>query len=88
MATEWAQKKVSIQAKPRGCHVITAELYKQVPELHEFEMGLANIWSASLSLSAATDATSPCNQTPLCVGGSLSPPSAQFFDVPQRRSDW
>jgi len=47
MGTEWAQKTVTLQSKPRGCHVITKELYKQIPEIHEFEVGMANIWRAS-----------------------------------------
>lgn len=47
MGTEWAQKTVTLQSKPRGCHVITKELYKQIPEIHEFEIGMANIWRAS-----------------------------------------
>jgi thiamine phosphate synthase YjbQ (UPF0047 family) len=46
MTTEWMQKKVKLEPRKRGCHVITSEIYKQVPELLEFEVGLANIWSA------------------------------------------
>ena len=58
MATEWAQKKVKLPAKSRGCHVITSEIYKQVPELLEFEMGLANLWSAHHSLVCLSNAGS------------------------------
>lgn len=46
MPTEWAQKTVTLQGKPRGCHVITKELYKLVPEINEFDIGMANIWRA------------------------------------------
>ena len=46
MGTEWAQKRVTLQSRKRGCHVVTREIYDQVPELQEFEMGLANLWSA------------------------------------------
>lgn len=46
MGTEWAQKRVTLSARKRGCHVVTREIYEQIPELQEFEMGLANLWSA------------------------------------------
>jgi hypothetical protein len=48
MGNEWAQKKVTLGSRPRGCHVITSELYSQVPDILEFEMGIVNIWSTSL----------------------------------------
>ena len=48
MATDWAQKKVSVGSRKRGCHVITREIMKQVPEIGDFEMGLANFFSAHL----------------------------------------
>lgn len=44
MGTEWAQKTVSLQAQSRGCHVVTKEIYKLVPELNEFDIGMCNIW--------------------------------------------
>lgn len=50
MATEWVQKKILVEARTRGCHVITSEIYKEVPELHDFEIGLANFWSMIHSL--------------------------------------
>lgn len=51
MSTEWAQKTVTLQSKPRGCHVVTKELYKLVPEINEFDIGMANIWRAIPLLS-------------------------------------
>ena len=55
MATDWAQKKVSLGSKKRGCHVITRDIVQQVPEIKDFEVGLANIWilhtSASLTIN-------------------------------------
>eukprot|EP01025_Chloroclados_australasicus_P058742 TRINITY_DN7404_c0_g1_i1.p1 TRINITY_DN7404_c0_g1~~TRINITY_DN7404_c0_g1_i1.p1 ORF type:complete len:197 (+),score=17.78 TRINITY_DN7404_c0_g1_i1:246-836(+) len=55
MATEWAQKKITLKPKPRGCHVVTRDVVTQLPELQEFEIGLANIWvmhtSASLTIN-------------------------------------
>ena len=54
MATEWAQKKISLGSRNRGCHVITRDIVKQVPELQDFEMGMANLWSAlSIPIVAA-----------------------------------
>jgi hypothetical protein len=52
MGTEWAQKTVTLKAQPRGCHVITKEVYKLVPEIHDFDIGMANIWRASLPAQA------------------------------------
>jgi hypothetical protein len=57
MGTEWAQKQVTLSSKPRGCHVVTKEVYKHVPEIHDFDVGLANIWSAFLQLLLTN-----CNQ--------------------------
>lgn len=46
MGTEWAQKTVSLKAQSRGCHVVTKEIYKLVPEIHDFDIGMCNIWRA------------------------------------------
>jgi thiamine phosphate synthase YjbQ (UPF0047 family) len=46
MGTEWAQKKVSLGARKRGCHVITRDIVDQVPEIKEYDIGMANLFSA------------------------------------------
>ncbi len=45
MATEWVQKTISLQPYKRGCHVITRKLADQLPEIREYEVGLANFFS-------------------------------------------
>lgn len=61
MPTEWAQKTVTLQGKPRGCHVITKELYKLVPEINEFDIGMANIWRALPLLVTSLSSSSLAN---------------------------
>ena len=56
----WFQKYAQLQAKPRGFHLVTAEITSQLPELKEIEIGLAHIFlqhtSASLAINENADA--------------------------------
>jgi secondary thiamine-phosphate synthase enzyme len=45
------QKAVELPPYPRGCHVITRKLLQHLPELAEFEVGLANIFVCHTSCS-------------------------------------
>mmetsp|Transcript_21740 Transcript_21740/g.51950 ORF Transcript_21740/g.51950 Transcript_21740/m.51950 type:complete len:230 (-) Transcript_21740:66-755(-) len=51
----WFQKTVTLPSFPRGCHVITRKLVEQVPEISNFEVGMANFFiqhtSASLTIN-------------------------------------
>lgn len=51
----WIQKEINIPPKPRGFHIITNEIINNIPELKEFEVGIAHIFishtSASLTLN-------------------------------------
>ncbi|KAH9315355.1 hypothetical protein KI387_023982, partial [Taxus chinensis] len=53
--TEWVQKTFSLPPFGRGCHIITRYIYEAVPEIAQFEVGLANLFilhtSASLTLN-------------------------------------
>eukprot|EP00898_Chlorokybus_atmophyticus_P004880 jgi/Chlat1/5393/Chrsp35S08988 len=53
--TQWFQKTITLPAYKRGCHVITRPILAQLPELREFEIGLANFFvlhtSASLTIN-------------------------------------
>jgi len=53
--TEWVSKTIELPHYSRGCHIITRPLLQQIPELAEFEVGLANIFlqhtSASLTVN-------------------------------------
>lgn len=51
----WAQKTITVTSPSRGCHVITREIERQMPELREFKVGMANVFlkhtSASITLN-------------------------------------
>jgi secondary thiamine-phosphate synthase enzyme len=53
--TEWVSKVVELPPYRRGCHVVTRPLLQALPELAEFEVGLANLFlqhtSASLTIN-------------------------------------
>eukprot|EP00903_Cladosiphon_okamuranus_P012656 g11839.t1 len=55
----WAQRTITVTAPSRGCHLITSEITKQVPELRSFKVGMANIFlkhtSASLTINENAD---------------------------------
>jgi secondary thiamine-phosphate synthase enzyme len=58
-AMNWFQKEILLSQKARGFHLITDEIVRQMPELGEFEIGLAHIFikhtSASLALNESYD---------------------------------
>jgi secondary thiamine-phosphate synthase enzyme len=51
----WSQHKITLEARPRGVHLVTSEITAKVPELRELRIGLAHIFirhtSASLTLN-------------------------------------
>jgi secondary thiamine-phosphate synthase enzyme len=51
----WSQREVTLRARPRGVHLVTAEIVEAVPELRELHVGLAHVFirhtSASLTLN-------------------------------------
>ena len=51
----WIQREVTLEARPRGFHLVTAEVERAVPELAEVAVGLAHVFirhtSASLTLN-------------------------------------
>jgi len=55
----WIQKEIMLEPKPRGFHLITSEILQQLPELKQFEVGLAHFFikhtSASLALNENAD---------------------------------
>lgn len=57
----WVQKEIRLQARPRGFHLITEEIVRQVPELGQYAVGMAHIFiqhtSASLALNENADPT-------------------------------
>ena len=55
----WIQKELTLEARPRGFHLITDELVNQLPELLELNIGLLHIFilhsSASLTINENAD---------------------------------
>lgn len=51
----WFQKEITLEAKPRGFHLITTEVLRAVPEVEEIRVGLLHVFichtSASLTLN-------------------------------------
>lgn len=57
----WLQKQVRLKAKPRGFHLVTAEVLAQLPELETVQVGLVHMLlqhtSASLTVNENADPT-------------------------------
>lgn len=57
----WQQAKFTLAAKPRGFHLITDDIIKQLPELHNYQVGLLHLFlqhtSASLTINENADPT-------------------------------
>jgi secondary thiamine-phosphate synthase enzyme len=51
----WIQRKLTLEPRPRGFHLVTREVLEALPELAEMRVGLANLLiqhtSASLTLN-------------------------------------
>ena len=54
----WSQREITLQPRPRGVHLVTAEIVDALPELRELKIGLAHLFirhtSASLTLPIAS----------------------------------
>jgi len=57
----WYQRCIKLTAKPRGFHLITAEIIQQLVELESIEVGILHLLiqhnSASLSINENADPT-------------------------------
>ncbi|MDZ4200805.1 MAG: secondary thiamine-phosphate synthase enzyme YjbQ [Gallionella sp.] len=55
----WLQKEIQLASRPRGFHLITDELLRELPELRDFKVGMMNVFilhtSASLTLNENAD---------------------------------
>lgn len=58
-ASEWVQRTVQLEPKPRGFHLVTRELTDAIPEMQSFRVGLAHFLlqhtSASLLVTENAD---------------------------------
>lgn len=57
----WLQRKIQLEAKPRGFHLVTMEILGQLPEVRELDTGLLHLFlqhtSASLSINENADSS-------------------------------
>lgn len=57
----WVQKEITLPPRPRGFHLVTDEVVGRVPEIREFEVGMAHLFilhtSASLTINENADPT-------------------------------
>ncbi|CAG8628474.1 11814_t:CDS:2 [Acaulospora morrowiae] len=55
----WYQTSITLNSKARGCHLVTSEILRQVPEIKNYKIGMANLFlqhtSASLCLNENAD---------------------------------
>lgn len=57
----WLQKEIQLKARQRGFHLITDDIVRQLPELHQCTVGLLHVFikhtSASLTINENADPT-------------------------------
>jgi secondary thiamine-phosphate synthase enzyme len=57
----WIQKEINLKSRPRGFHLITDELLRELPELSNLKIGMMNVFimhtSASLTINENADPT-------------------------------
>ena len=57
----WIQREMQLKPRPRGFHLITEEVLRELPELRSFAIGLMNVFimhtSASLTINENADPT-------------------------------
>lgn len=55
----WSQHQIILAARPRGIHLITDEVLRQLPEIYDFKVGLVHFFlqhtSASLAINERVD---------------------------------
>ncbi len=57
----WTQKQITLKPRKRGFHLIDDEIISQLPELHDYRIGLLHLFiqhtSASLTINENADPT-------------------------------
>jgi secondary thiamine-phosphate synthase enzyme len=57
----WVQKEISLKPRPRGFHIVTDEIVRQLPELAQYSIGMLHVFikhtSASLTINENADPT-------------------------------
>ncbi len=77
----WVQRRVELEARPRGFHLVTREILEPLPELQDLRVGLLHLLIQHTSAS-------------LALGENASPDVRRDFEsffneiVPERASYW
>ncbi len=57
----WIQKHIQLKPRPRGFHLVTSDILRELPELRELRVGLMHVFiqhtSASLTINENADPT-------------------------------
>lgn len=57
----WHQKEIRLKARPRGFHLITEDILRELPKLQQVSVGMLNVFikhtSASLTINENADPT-------------------------------
>ena len=49
----WLQRQIILDERPRGIHLITEEILRQLPEIYDYKIGLAHFFLQHTSASLA-----------------------------------
>ncbi|WJG09779.1 secondary thiamine-phosphate synthase enzyme YjbQ [Aliiglaciecola sp. LCG003] len=77
----WQQKQLRLTARPRGFHLVTNEITKQLPEIREVSVGILHLFiqhtSASLTINENADPT--VRQDMESYVNILAPENAEYY---------
>jgi secondary thiamine-phosphate synthase enzyme len=51
--TNWLQRQIILSERPRGIHLVTDEVLRQLPEIYDYQIGLAHFFLQHTSASLA-----------------------------------
>lgn len=49
-STGWFQRRVNLRPVHRGCHLVTDEVLKQIPEIGQFQVGICHLHSSVIAV--------------------------------------
>jgi secondary thiamine-phosphate synthase enzyme len=86
---KWVQKEITLESRSRGFHLVTDEIVRQLPELRDYEVGLAHLFilhtSASLALNENADPTVRADM--LAYFNRLAPEDEPYYRHTMEGSD-
>lgn len=78
----WLQRPITLQAKPRGFHLVSDEIFAALPEIAEIEAGLLHLFlqHTSASLSINENADSSVRRDMESHFNQLAPENAPYYE--------